>query len=405
MYLAKLDNEWLDTPFWRSSFLVTKDGEIQKMLDYGYKYVWIDISKGRDFDPASLEQEDEPEGDGAPACAKTAATQATPATPAARLGKAVKPQTTPLDMERARAAVICANARRAVTSMFQELRMGKAVDAERMLPIVDEISQSVLRNSNALIGLVRLKSKNDYTYMHSVAVCALMIALARQLGMNEEQARIAGVGGLLHDIGKMAVPDEILNKPGALSDAEFRVVRSHPMAGYKMLTEAGGVPEAARDVVLHHHEKIDGTGYPHGLTGDRISLYAKMGAVCDVYDAVTSNRPYKDGWCPGEALRKMAAWKGHFDPDVFQAFVRSIGIYPVGTLVRLESGRLGVVIEQSEKSLLQPRVKIFFSTKSMTHIPPMVIDLASSATRDKIVDREDPVKWGFRELDAMWVNP
>jgi putative nucleotidyltransferase with HDIG domain len=399
MYLARINDDWLDTPFWRSSFLLTKESDIQKLIDHGYPFVWIDTVKGRDVTEASQP----------PASDTEQPAQETGSAESFSFGEALpvspnEPRPAPLEVERARAAVICAKARREVMFMFQELRMGKAVDADKMLPVVDEISQSILRNSDALIGLVRLKTKNDYTYMHSVAVCALMVALARQLGMNEAQARDAGMAGLLHDIGKMAVPEAILDKPGALTDAEFQVIKSHPVAGHRILSEGRGVPEAALDVVLHHHEKIDGSGYPHGLSKDDISPIARMGAVCDVYDAITSHRPYKQGWCPNEALRRMASWKGHFDPDVFQAFVKSIGIYPVGTLVRLESGRLGVVLQQMEKSLLQPRVKVFFSTKSMTHIPPKVIDLALGTVRDKIVDREDPAKWDFKDLDAMWVH-
>ena len=157
------------------------------------------------------------------------------------------------------------------------------------------------------------------------------------------------------------------------------------------------------DVCLHHHEKADGSGYPKGLKSDEISLFAKMGAVCDVYDAITSNRPYKSGWDPAESLRKMAEWaNGHFDPMVFQAFVKSMGIYPVGSLVRLTSGRIGVVIEQTGKSLTTPSVKVFFSTKSNMRILPQVIDLSRSDVAEKIISRENPAQWNFPDLNELW---
>ena len=156
------------------------------------------------------------------------------------------------------------------------------------------------------------------------------------------------------------------------------------------------------DVCLHHHEKVDGSGYPHRLVGEQISLYARMGAVCDVYDAITSTRPYKQGWDPAESIRKMAEWKGHFDPVVFQAFVKTVGIYPVGSLVRLESGRIGVVMEQQAKSLLAPRVKVFFSAKSKTPIPQEILDLSKLVGRDRIVGRESAEGWGFRNVDELW---
>jgi HD-GYP domain-containing protein (c-di-GMP phosphodiesterase class II) len=302
-----------------------------------------------------------------------------------------------------RAAKICAHGKDAVVSMFQEVRMGKAISAEAAGELVDEISSSVARNPGALISLARLKTADDYTYMHSVAVCALMVALSRQLGLDDKQTRDAGMSGLLHDLGKALVPMEVLNKPGKLTDEEFRIVKSHPEAGHRLLLEGGTVGEVPLDVCLHHHEKIDGSGYPHRLKDEQISMFAKMGAVCDVYDAITSNRPYKSGWDPADSIRKMTEWtSGHFDGRIFQAFVKSIGIYPVGSLVRLSSGRLGVVAEQAEGSLLTPRIKVFFSTKSMAYIPPELIDLARPGVSEKIVAREDAEKWGIKNLDQYW---
>jgi putative nucleotidyltransferase with HDIG domain len=287
--------------------------------------------------------------------------------------------------------------------MFQEARMGNAVDTNGARQMVEEISDSVSRNPGALISLARLKTVDDYTYMHSVAVCAMMVALARQLGLDEEQTRLAGLAGLMHDLGKAAMPMDVLNKPGKLTDVEFSVIKTHPVEGYRLLKAGKNVDEVVLDVCLHHHEKTDGSGYPKGLKADEISLFAKMGAVCDVYDAITSNRPYKLGWDPAESLRKMAEWaNGHFDGKVFQAFVKSLGIYPIGSLVKLSSGRLGVVVDQTSKSLTTPCVKVFFSTKSNMRIVPEVIDLSKQVGTEKIVGREDPAKWKFSDLNELW---
>jgi putative nucleotidyltransferase with HDIG domain len=425
MYIAKISDKWFESPFWRSSFLLTKEKEIQTLLDHGFTSVWIDTTKGIDSDNSPPQQEqlerEVQAGSRSEAIEASLTAKTSDHSPLPFVGETKsraesyglgdpkpvaldEPRPAPLETERARAAAICGKARRAMVAMFQELRMGQAVDAEKMLPIVDEISQSVLRNSDALLGLVRLKTKNDYTYMHSVAVCALMVALARQIGMPENEVREAGLAGLLHDIGKMTVPNGILDKPGTLTEEEFRVIKSHPVSGYRILSNGSGVPKSALDVVLHHHEKIDGSGYPRGLMEAQISRLARMAAVCDVYDALTSDRPYKAGWCPTKAIRTMAGWKGHFDPFVIQAFVKSVGIYPVGTLVRMASGRLGVVLEQVGKSLLEPRVKVFFSTKSMTYIAPEVIDLGAPHVREKIVDWEDPEKWDFKGLEDQWIH-
>lgn len=204
-------------------------------------------------------------------------------------------------------------------SLFREIRMGNAVSAEDAGKLVEEISSSVMRNPGALISLARLKTADDYTYMHSVAVCALMVSLARQLELDETSIREAGMAGLMHDLGRALMPLEVLNKPGRLTDDEFRIIKRHPVEGHRLLVEGKTASDIVLDMCLHHHEKIDGSGYPDRLASDEISLFARMGAVCDVYDAITSHRPYKAGWDPAESIRKMAEWStGHFDGRAFR---------------------------------------------------------------------------------------
>jgi putative nucleotidyltransferase with HDIG domain len=303
------------------------------------------------------------------------------------------------------AATICQRSREAVMAMFGEARLGRAVDTRQCQTLVEDIAGSVMRNPGALISLARLKTKDDYTYMHSVAVCALMVALAQKLGLDEPACREAGFAGLLHDIGKAVMPQDMLNKPGRLTPDEFAVIRTHPERGHGLLAEGRGATDSALDVVLHHHERIDGTGYPHRLSGDAFSKIARMSAICDVYDAVTSDRAYKVGWDPAEAIARMAAWKGHFDETMFAAFVRSLGIYPTGSMVRLASGRLAVVVEQNLHNLVAPVVKAFFSTKSQLHIVPVPIDLAQRGCSDRIVGREAREAGRFPHLDDLWAAP
>ena len=391
MHLKEFCGSWMEHPFWRSAFVITDPKDIERVLESSIKEVWIDSSKGLDVatgETAVSEAESEAQVD-------------EELNQAAEVQRETAP--VPASVEFARAAKICAQSKRAVTSMFQEARMGKAVDTAGAQKLVEEIADSVSRNPGALISLARLKTADDYTYMHSVAVCALMIALAKQLALDEEQTRKLGIAGLLHDLGKALMPMEVLNKPGKLTDEEFAIIKTHPEEGYKLLLSSTGADEIALDVVLHHHEKTDGSGYPKRLKDTEISLFAKMGAVCDVYDAITSNRPYKAGWDPAESLRRMAEWaNGHFDPTVFQAFVKSLGIYPIGSLVKLKSGRLGLVIEQSPKSLLTPSIKVFYSTRSEARIKPEIVDLSRPECTDKIASREDPAKWSFPDLNELW---
>jgi putative nucleotidyltransferase with HDIG domain len=389
MYIHELCGSWMEHPFWKTRFLLANPKDLQRIRDSGIREVWIDIDKGLDVPSGQTVEQVNIETE-----ALLLAVE--PVTESPRLG---------LDEEIERAAKLCDSSKVAVMAMFGDARRGRAIDVTHVAELVDEISASILRQPNALISLARLKRADEYTYMHSVAVCALMIALARQLQLSEDQVREAGMAGLLHDIGKMAVPNEVLNKLGKLTDSEFELIRGHPEAGGKILLDCQQVGALVLDVCLHHHEKVDGSGYPHKLKGGQISLFAKMGAVCDVYDAITSNRPYKRGWEPAESIHKMAEWsKGHFDEAVFQSFVRAVGIYPTGSLVRLQSGRLGVVLEQHGQSLLTPRVKVFFSIESKAQIAPQIIDLSEWVGRDKIVSRESAATWGFRHLDQMWTG-
>ncbi|MDO9195119.1 HD-GYP domain-containing protein [Rhodoferax sp.] len=391
MHLKEFCGSWMEHPFWRSGFVLADPKDIEAILSSSIKEVWIDCDKGLDVAA----------GEAAVSEAESEAQVEAELEQVVNEQRQIAPVSAALEIERA--TRICQQAKKAVVSMFEEARMGNTVDVGGAKQLVEEISDSVSRNPGALISLARLKTVDDYTYMHSVAVCAMMVALARQLGFDDAQTRSAGLSGLLHDLGKAVMPMAVLNKPGKLTEAEFAIIKSHPVEGHKMLLRGENVDPMVLDVCLHHHEKTDGSGYPKGLQGDEISLFAKMGAVCDVYDAITSNRPYKSGWDPAESLRKMAEWaNGHFDPKVFQAFVKSMGIYPVGSLVRLTSGRIGVVIEQTGKSLTTPSVKVFFSTKSNMRIVPQVIDLSRPESMEKIAGREDPEKWRFPDLNELW---
>jgi HD-GYP domain-containing protein (c-di-GMP phosphodiesterase class II) len=385
MYLHRLDGAWLNHPFWKTKFVIEDPEDLHKLQASGVPFVWIDVAQGRlRPDPAA-----------APPAAATRSARSMPAAP---------PPAGPRGMaeELHQAAAICKRGRGAVLKMFAEARLGKAVDTEHCLPLVQDISASVERNAGALVSLARLKTADDYSYMHSVAVCALMVTLGRRLGLDESACRDAGLAGLLHDLGKAVMPLSLLNKPGKLTADEYAQMKLHPLRGHEMLVEGGTAPAAALEVCLHHHERPDGRGYPHALAGDRVTLLARMGAVCDVYDAITSNRPYKAGWDPAESIAQMASWKGQFDEEIFKSFVFSLGMYPTGSLVRLASGKLAVVVEQNPGTLVAPVVKTFFSTSANHGIPPLRLDLSRS--EDRIVGRENPVKWGFKQLDELWAD-
>lgn len=398
MHLHAMCGAWLEHPFWKTKFVLRDPEDLRKLRASSVREVWIDVSKGLDISvPEPTGVAPRRDGRAAAPAPSVPARGAEPAAPA--------PAADTLAGELQRATALVNQSRQALSSMFAEARMGNALDTEKCLPLVDEIASSVWRNPGAFVSLARLKTHDDYTYMHSMAVCALMIALGRQLGLDEAQAREIGLAGMLHDMGKAAMPLEVLNKPGKLTDAEYEIMKGHPRAGAEMLAEGKAVGEITLDVCLHHHERPDGKGYPDGLCGDVLTRVARMGAVCDVYDAITSNRPYKSGWDPAESIAKMASWQGQFDADIFQAFVKSLGIYPIGSLVRMRSGKLGVVVEQGERSLVAPKVKLFFSTRSNMPIAVELVDLAAPGCHDAIAGRESNAQWKFPHLDELWAGP
>ncbi|MEQ0867739.1 HD-GYP domain-containing protein [Pseudomonas aeruginosa] len=427
MYIHKLAGSWVRHPFWRGSFLLTEPQDLSAIRECGVGEVWVDLAKSQ-VDPESPESPESPEPRAqspepraqspepraqspepraqspepraqSPEPRELSEEQSLPSSPLSKKSDGA----TSMESEMCYARKLCLAAKSQVMDMFQEARLGKAVDPSTTLPLVGEIAASVLRQPHALISVARIKTHDDYTYLHSVAVCALMLSLARHLDLDEEQTRLAGIGGLMHDLGKAAMPLEVLNKPGKLTDAEFAIMKRHPVEGAKML-RAGGAEPGVVDIALHHHEKIDGTGYPDRLAGDAISLLARMGAICDVYDAVTSERAYKKPWDPSAAMRQMAKWEGHFDKRIFHAFVKAVGIYPVGSLVRLSSQRLAVVVEPGMESLLTPKVRVFFSLRSREPIPMQTIDLAATSCKDSITGPEDPTLWNFKNLDDLWME-
>jgi len=385
MFVHGFDASWHKHPFWRSQFLIKDPSRLREVRTSGIPHCWIDVSKGLDV---STEKPQQP--------AAAAAVVDSEAAPQPRSERV------PLADEMERAARLRARSAQAMRRMFAEVRLGNAIEAGECVALVDDVVESINRNPDALLSLARLKNADEYTYLHSVAVCALMVALGRQLGLDDAQCREAGMAGMLHDLGKAAMPQDVLNKPGKLTAEEFAIIKQHPVRGYEMLLAGADVSEGVMDVCHHHHERVDGTGYPHGLTADGISLLARMGAVCDVYDAVTSDRPYKAGWDPAQALAQMATWKGHFDTTIFQSFVKSIGIYPTGSLVRMRSGRLAVVLDQNPSALTKPRVKLFFSTKAGLPLKPQILDLASPHAVDRIEAREPPENWNFPYLTELW---
>lgn len=362
----------MDHPFWRSRFLLSEQAQLDRVFASNVDYLVIDAARG--LDPTQILVNPE-------RCSAAPARQ--PLSARERI------------IELRRATSTIKRSKVAVMNLFEDARLGKAVQAESMGPIVEEISQSVSRDPVIILNIAKLKTKDEYTYLHSVAVCALMINLGRSMGLDEGLTQEIGMAGPLHDVGKMAIPETILNKPERLDEVEMETVRNHPQRGYEILSASAGINETALDVCLHHHEKMDGTGYPKRLPGKALSLFARMSSVCDVYDAVTSQRPYNTPWSASHALQLMQGWEGHFDPEIVDAFIESLGILPVGTLIRVNDDRLAIVTGEASSDFTLPRARIFYSPDRRHDEPLLDIEVSRNKGGWSVIGIEDPSDWGF----------
>lgn len=293
-------------------------------------------------------------------------------------------------------------ARGLVSNVLHDVKLGRAIDVDAFDSLADGMIDSVLRNHNALACLGRIREKDNYLLEHSINLAVLMGIFARSLQIDRDTMHQAIVGAMLHDIGKVMVPDNILHKPGKLSDDEFRVMRSHVVFSRELLKQTPGVSDLTIRVAAQHHERIDGSGYPDGLHDCDICREGKMCAIADVYDAITADRVYHKGLPPTAALKKLLEWSGtHLDKALVHRFIRSMGIYPVGSLVKLKSERLAVVIEASETDQRLPIVKVIYNIRLRQFVPVEIIDLSRPGVQDEITQAVDPAHWQIRLNDFI----
>ena len=394
MFIHDLNCGWMDHSFLRNSFMLRKEGDLQRIIESGISEVYIDTVKGIDAGGAPSQMEVEAE--------LTARILETPA-PTPPTGDRVSHQE-----ELAFAKQIQKEANKVIHSVLGDVRLGKQIQVERLSPVVSQITDSILRNQGTLVSLCRIREGDTYTFQHSVSVCTLLVTFCRYMEMSPELIHEAGIGGMLHDIGKMRVPDHILNKPGKLTDPEFAIMKDHVVLGLDILRKTEGISKTVIQVAGEHHERFEGSGYPEQIHGSEISLLGRMAAIVDVYDAITSNRIYHLGMEPPAALTKLFEWSDHhFDPELVQHFIQAIGIYPVGSLVKLESNRLAVVVQQGIRGLLFPTVRLIYDVERGRLIPPVDLDLsAPESAGDNIVRNEEPEAWGldpfkFLTLDKL----
>lgn len=262
---------------------------------------------------------------------------------------------------------------------------GRAFDMSAFVELSDGFVESLFDDQDALLCASMMKNKDDYLLEHSINVALLLGAFARYLERPMEEIKALILGGFLHDVGKVKVADGILKKPGKLTPEEYQEMKRHVEYGIAAVANQAQLPQIAKQVIAEHHERLNGKGYPAGLSGDEISLYGRMAAIADCYDAIISVRCYKDGEVAGRAFKILLNDSGsHFDTELVGKFIKCIGVYPVGTLVELKSGRLGMVIRKNLQNPLRPLIKVFYNWRQKHFIESREVDLGRTFEEDEI---------------------
>lgn len=268
-----------------------------------------------------------------------------------------------------------------VTNVINNISHGENIDGKAAGEVVHHMVDEIVQNPGAIMNLIDIKSFDDYTFTHNINVATMSILIGQELGLPKGELYNLGVGALMHDVGKLKVPLAILNKDGKLTNEEFAEMKKHPQYGFDILCKNNDITEPARVVALQHHEKFQGRGYPHGLKGTIISLFGRICAVADVYDALTTDRPYRVAMLPYDAVKiVMSGSDNHFDPDILKAFIRRFSLYPTGSLVYLNDGSIAMVLGTNPNSVLRPVLKILKNSSGILNKERVEIDLMKEKT-------------------------
>lgn len=376
MYVAELDRPWLGTPFLFQGFEIRSQSEIDD-LRHHCRWVYVEIPDSI-ADPDRRTPTAKPARPAAPAPTEAEQRFAHDVLKIVNQprGQPVYPDKTTLEQEIGTVRTYYGIARNLVYRVLNDVREEKTFDAGIAHRVVGDLTESVLRNPDALTCFIQLKNKSEYTALHGLRVCILALIFGRHLGLDRDSLLALGMGGLLHDIGKIKLPIEILNKPMPLNEYEYSVMKTHVPRGVEILQRASGIPPAAIDVVRLHHERYNGGGYMNGLKGDDIGVVGMIGGIVDCYDALTSDRPYRNGISAHAALRQIYEWRGReFHPGLIEQFIQCMGIYPIGSVVELSTGEVGVVVSMNRVRRLKPRVVLALTASGTPYQQPVTVDL------------------------------
>jgi HD-GYP domain-containing protein (c-di-GMP phosphodiesterase class II) len=334
---------------------------IGQLIKNGVKFAWVDQSlsvKGSVFKPVSIEVVAEEESSSL---------------------KPIKRKKMSRFSQQKKASKIIRDAKGLAQKILNQTFEGKAIHVDELDGWADDLIESVLIDSDALHCVSALRSKDEYLLEHSVNVATLLVSFGKHLDLPKDTLKQMAIGGIIHDVGKIKVDDKVLHKPARLTPDEFEHMKMHQVYASEIITTVTGLSDISRDVCLMHHEKLDGTGYPNGLTAEQIPIHGRMSCIVDIYDALTADRCYKKGMSSAEAFKILLSLTPfHLDRELVYKFINCIGVYPVGALVELSDGRVGIVWTSNTAEPLKPEVKCFYSRKYKRFIDVAFVDTKSS---------------------------
>ena len=364
MYIQELDRPWLETPFMFQGFYIRNVEEIETLQGY-CEYVFINRSQ-KDIDPGIIHTTIKHEP------STTSRVKAI----AIKTGSDRYIDTVVVEKELETARKIYTESSKAIENIFSTAHSDGTVNLDDAGETTSNIVGSVLRNPDAFMLLQRMKSKGRYKYTHAINCCALAATFCRHMGFSKAEMQDVSMGALLLDIGITKLPDSMINKQGTLNPLAMKLVRNHVNFGLDMLDKTPNLPPTVRNILLTHHERINGKGYPNALKGEQIPVCGRIAAIVDCYDAMISTRPYKERIAPTEAVCTMYNWRNtDFHEDLMEQFIQCIGAYPTGSLVELNSGQVGIVMSQNRVRRLFPKVLLILNADRVRYEHPTTVDL------------------------------
>jgi HD-GYP domain-containing protein (c-di-GMP phosphodiesterase class II) len=387
MFVHKMEGSWFSHPFWKTKFLVDDMDRLATLRDSGLDGVLIDTARGKDVaatdapDTVTTSFKRPPAAPFLPARTRGVSARR------AALIDPIRPVSAEVEMHAAQA--IATKAQKSIHNTYIAARLGKAINVKAVQPVVSSIMDSIRRNPQAFGGLMRCKLKNEVIYQHALAVSALMVSLAHQMKLSQTAIHEAGLAGLMLDFGTNYLPQNLDVPNNDFRHADPKVWQQHVMLGYRALQNDETLPDAVLTACLEHHERIDGEGYPKGLTNDEISQIGRMAAICDTFDFLLTRTANTEALDPAVAVQRMRGMKGAFDEEILRSFIESVGLYPVGSFVELQSGKIAMVIDEDPRSKIKPIVQAFFSRTTGERIIPHRIALAQAECTDEITGIAD----------------